>query len=1072
MIIQGESGLTSDQYNALLAATGDPTLKVTLEQYTPKFALHDSDGCGEVIANFDAIVSGTVLVRAYQYTADQIQIDTLASEDGGDQAWATQILVATNVVSTVVISLAITGNSVRVFWYDGTNIKYHESADNGANWGAAQTTLAVSDLTLLAATSMTRVHYFAETAKGNHRLCVANSTLGVWSELASDIYWPFKPTSLDAIVGFHAEETCAGDNDVLVFSTDYPPIISAKVVGTTYTEYLVRVQGLAMIRYQNERWSEHQEFDLIDRCSEFPSRYGVRLSKYENEFGFLTYHRIDGEFAAYDHESVALSRSRDGLNWEAPYLLANTLDVATMAIHCNTFVYLLNSTTTYRSKSSGYFGDAQTTLDVTDYVSNISATAGQIQNVTIALENEANVLDALAIFSDDVNLQARVEMGYYVGGDALLVQTALVDVPSYGNTRLVPVVELELDTLDELGRLNSVTVDQSIERDSQIAGGDHFRSSDGTDYSGLRHTAGQEGAWKAPDGEQELWLITNESPGTAFNTFCSYTWNGSAQCGINLPSTTSDDYAGLVFRAYNARNLYSVRYNADRDTIELIDRKDNIELRVEETAAMTWTVDTWYWLKVVFRYNLIGVYSSTDGYTWTQQFIYEIPGVLSTAAWTWAEFVGRDIPNLDGRMGYCGTGYSTDEDYYPDPPAPSYPEPPVDPEPQDQWIFGLSLGPAGEGVGAFYTDDIESVSPSYFAMNNGLNTLGSKYIYDLKIKEWVTGVETLFAATYCGIYEYENLPAGVGEWKKRINTTFIAGVAGKPNVVTEYVTHSIEHEGLMACVYSYNPGLSMTAPGGTAGILVSEDGFKTMLRLSNLYTTIHHNYGWSCIGGSVAFAQHSDGMTLYAGTGYSPGNSGVGEAAVWRSLDRGATWTKLTSLATSHNINTSSKIWVPYHSESYDDSTIYWAVYTGTVNSGLWRSGDAGATWQHVYATSSGQIYSCAGPTYNKNIANYTEGNHLYEHNSGDITDHDHTVALCSYRKSFVMRRGDGLLISRYLIGGIRTGAGAGPIVFLHDIGLGTVTDKTGDLVAVSGTTTRPVYVIARKEYSSLEQHP
>lgn len=1070
MILQGETSLSVPQYAALLTATGDPTLKVTLEQYTPKFASHDSDGCGEVIANFDAIVSGTVLIRAYQYTADQIQIDTLASEDGGDESWATQTLVATSAVSTVVISLAVSGNTVRVFWYDGTNIKYHESLDNGANWGAAQTALAVSDLTLLAATSLTRLHYFAETAKHNHLLYVADYD-GSWGETVSGTYWPFKPTSFDAIAGFQVEQTCAADNDILVFSTDYPPIISAKVVGTTYTEYLVRVQGLAFMRYQNGRWSDHWDFDVIDRCSEFPSRYGVRLSKYD-EWAFLTYHRIDGEFAAYDHEAVAISRSRDGLNWEAPFLLANTLDVATMAIHCNTFVYLLNSTTTYRSKSSGYFGDAQTTLDVTDYVSNISATAGQIQNVTIALENEGNVLDALAIFSDDVNLQARVEMGYIVGGVSLLVQTALVDVPSYGNTRLVPVVELELDTIDELGRLNSVTVDQSIERDSQIVGGDHFRSSDGTDYSGLRHTAGQEGAWKAPNGDQNLLLITNESPGTAFNTFCSYTWNGSCQCGINLPSTTSDDYAGLVFRAYNARNLYAVRYNADRDTIEVIDRKDNIELRVAETAAMTWTVDTWYWLKVVFRYGAISVYSSTDGYTWTLVFDYEIPGVLPTVSWTWAEFIGREIPNMDGRMGYCGTGYSTDEDYYPDPPEPSYPEPPVDPEPQDQWIFGLAQYPESEGKGVFYTDDIESPAPSYFDMNNGLNSLGSRYIYDLKIKEWTTGIETLFAATYCGVYEYENLPPPTGEWKKRLTTTFVAAVAGRPRVVFEHITHSIEHEGLMACMYSYNPGVSATAPGGISGVVISEDGFKTMTRLKTLVSLSHFNYGYVCTGGSVAFAQHSDGLTMYTGTAYSYGLGGwSGEAAVWRSDDQGITWTKKKSLVTNGNISPSSRVWVPYHSENFDDSTIYWAVYTGTADTGLWRSTDGGETWTYIYDSHTLlHIYSCAGPTYNRTLANYTQGNYMYEYNNGSVITHTHTTANVEFRKSFVMRRGDGLLVSRYLVGGRRTVASPGPVVYLHDVSLGTTTDKTGDLITVSGTTTYGVYVIARKEYSSLEQ--
>ena len=1074
MILQAESTLTIDQYAAILDAVGDPTLEITLERYTPVFTNHDGDGSGEIVANFDVIQSGNTLIRAYHYTVDEIEIDLLANEDGGDQVWASQTLTATDIVSTVVVSLAIGGDTVRVFWYDGTNIKYHESIDNGANWGAAQTVGAVSDLTLLAATSLIRVHYFAETIKHNHRLHIYEDD-GGWAITDSAIYWPFKPTSFDAITGFRVENEAEPDNDILCFATDYPMIISAKIVGTTYTQYLVRVQGLAFIRYQNGRWSEHHAYDVIDRCASFPSRSAVKLTSYGGWL-FLSYHRLDGEFVDYTHLAIALSRSKDGLNWEAPYLVEDILPMSAMVIHCNTFVYLVGSKQCYRSKSTGYFDDPQITLDVSNYVSNVSAQSGQIQSIVMALENPGGVLDIDAVFTGDTQVQARIRLGYHVDGDALLVPVAVVDVNSYGNAEQVPTTDLEFDTLDELGRLNTTTSDQAVEHDSQIVGGDHFRSSDGTDYSGLRHTAGQEGAWKAPDGDQELVLITNESPGTAFNTFCSFTWNGSAQCGINLPSTTSDDYAGLVFRAYDKRNLWAARYNADRDTIELIDRKDNVELRVLETAAMTWAIETWYWLKVIFRYGYIWVYSSTDGYTWTESLVYEIPGQLTTTAWTWDSFIGREIQNLDGRMGFCGTGYSTEDNYYPPPPEPSYPEPPVDPEPQDQWIVGTCDYPAsGNGVGVFYTDDIESVAPSWFAMNNGLNTLGSLFIHDLKIKEWITGYETLFAATYCGIYEYENLPAPTGEWKKRITSTYIAGLAGKPNVILEHITNSIEHEGLMACVYSYNPGVSATLPGGSAGVVISEDGFKTITRVVPIISLPHLNLGYVLTSGSVCFAQHSDGNTLYCGMCWSPGGSAAyGTCEVWKSIDRGATWSLLKSLTGGYNTFLASRVWVPYHSESFDDSVIYWAVYTDLANtSGLYRSVDSGATWEYLNDTSlAGLIYSCAGPTWNKNMANYTQGNYMYEYHSGDVNTNDHTSANVAFKKSFVMRRGDGLLVSRYLIAGKRTVASAGPVVYLHDVGLGTTADKTGDLITVAGTTTIGAYVLARKEYSSLEQRP
>ena len=63
---------------------------------------------------------------------------------------------------------------------------------------------------------------------------------------------------------------------------------------------------------------------------------------------------------------------------------------------------------------------------------------------------------------------------------------------------------------------------------------------------------------------------------------------------------------------------------------------------------MGWTTETWYWIKVAFRYSYVWVYSSTDGITWTEEIAYEIAGVPTSAAWTWSEFVGRTIPNMDG----------------------------------------------------------------------------------------------------------------------------------------------------------------------------------------------------------------------------------------------------------------------------------------------------------------------------------------------------------------------------------------------------------------------------------------
>jgi hypothetical protein len=97
MITQTETGLTAGQYASLQAAVEDPSVQVTLRQYTPAFSSHDSDGDASVHARVDVILCNDVVVRAYRpAAANTLTIDTLADEAGGDNSWASQNLVATN----------------------------------------------------------------------------------------------------------------------------------------------------------------------------------------------------------------------------------------------------------------------------------------------------------------------------------------------------------------------------------------------------------------------------------------------------------------------------------------------------------------------------------------------------------------------------------------------------------------------------------------------------------------------------------------------------------------------------------------------------------------------------------------------------------------------------------------------------------------------------------------------------------------------------------------------------------------------------------------------------------------
>ena len=102
-------------------------------------------------------------------------------------------------------------------------------------------------------------------------------------------------------------------------------------------------------------------------------------------------------------------------------------------------------------------------------------------------------------------------------------------------------------------------------------------------------------------------------------------WNGSAQSGIKVAQTTSDDYAGIIFRAHDKNNFWHLSYDADNDKLKLCERKSNVDT-AHVGMSIGWGPNTWYYLKVRYRYAYITVYTSTDGIVWTERFSFEQAG--------------------------------------------------------------------------------------------------------------------------------------------------------------------------------------------------------------------------------------------------------------------------------------------------------------------------------------------------------------------------------------------------------------------------------------------------------------
>jgi len=880
MITATEAGLTTEQWEALRDETHDPSFSVEIEQYSLTPSLHDSDG-GSVVDSFDAIVCDDTVVRAWRSGASQISVQTLATEDGGDQSWsAIAVLTATNISSTVALSLATDGaTNVRIFWYDGTNIKYFANAakgvGNAASWGAITQCVAASSLLHLSATALTRCHFMTTTSSYNYQLKVALYS-GAWATTSSSVYWQTPPDSFDAVAGPQADDGASATNDILVMATNFPMIISRKLVNTTLTYELGEVQGMAILRYQNGRWSDHYEFDVVDEAPAFPSRYSVRIWS-NGTWLFMTYYRKDGT-AAYSHTGMALSRSKDGIHWELPYLLTANLTDPSILVTRGNHVYILNSYQTYRSPMVGYTGGAVTSQDITDYVLNLATETGDIQKLKLTLANPEQALDATSPLMDDVVNQARVQLGYWVSGTQRIVQTGLFDIESVGGAQQLPTDYTQLEGRDPLGRLTSIHADTANEFDGHQIGGDHFEATDDTEYSGLRHTAPQQGSFKASDNE--LYLVGSEQVGVAFNTFLSDAWNGSAQAGLKVASTDHTDYAGLIFRAHDLENFMSARYNAEDDVIGLYDRREGKENQVTASAAMGWTTETWYWLKVRFRYGYVWVYSSTDGISWTERIATQVGGLAAGVEWTWTNFTLRNIPQMSGRCGYIGHGYSDEDDSYDSmPPAAIVAEPPA-----PGLYHQLVVGSLGGGVAFTDTDDAITGVPLWTAMNNGLTATGSKNINDLVLQE---GARRIWACTDCGIYRASLPCRSTAAWTRVVSFGDVCSKLGTGGSVYFYnIAISWNDPNKMWCALTNDTGA-----GFRHYVAYTTDSWATftMSALMNQGSAVQ-------LAGWVDIARHSSDQTLWCThnmTAYAGG--------LYKSTNGGANWSVVNANGGWHN---------------------------------------------------------------------------------------------------------------------------------------------------------------------------
>lgn len=223
-------------------------------------------------------------------------------------------------------------------------------------------------------------------------------------------------------------------------------------------------------------------------------------------------------------------------------------------------------------------------------------------------------------------------------------------------------------------------------------------------------------------------------------------------------------------------------------------------------------------------------------------------------------------------------------------------------------------------VGPAYVDDIYATPPTWTLMNNGLTASRSKRIFDMLHYVMPDGRETIFAGTACGIYRYEWLPCGSGEWKWRITNTDILyyfGLTGTVRVEKIVMDPTQPGRGFAAVGVNING-----ATGEAACLFIKTDDYWESISGGSV---VYHAVGsWEWRWQSLALANHSDGQTLY----YT-------RPAVYKSTNGGASW----NIVDNVNSNESSIV-CPWYAPNWDDSIVAHA------ETGLFAfSDDFGATW-------------------------------------------------------------------------------------------------------------------------------
>lgn len=648
-ITQAESGLTTEVYDALVAANEDATFELIAYQWNPNWELHHYDGASNDEAqDFDTVIHdgapyrvvGDIVQRAYGNLFNEWEEVPDYVPPTDPKSSPPQL---------------VSDGDLHV--YAVTALGLEHCSWDGSTWTSWELLLEDETILFAAPVNINRIHlvYF-DDFKDLYQLGVAEYDGIDWGTQGSEIYWPYPVTSFDAA-------SVDDDVDALVMISSVPGTLSAKYENSEVVNYVLPAGGVIGFTYRDGSWSDHIDVDILDEVTDYRYRKHVRMTKF-NDVVYVIAKSGDGTAYA-PLTGHRLYTSKDGRHWSRGELLglASPGDCGAILLQNDTLLYLTYRNTAYLAQSTLQFG--VTHGDMVYYlthqvVGGISYSRQDMAQIRFTLDNGDHWLENSIMNGNNV-IMLTLEAGYWIPNEGGALVRRFIPIGIFEVDDVTLGTELANYAADVTARDRTAWLSGRTEAEQfknwepQIIAGDEFIDYTNSGYGGMGNTGVWSGSFKTADSKLKITtrMVNDARRAIAINTQDTMHWNGSWEAAFTLTDSALNEAAGLVFWAQDKKNMWQFTYSSQFDRLYIIQNSGGFAAtQWSSGSTMGWSgTVVKRWLRVETYYATIRCYYSLDGIDWTLATVYQSQGKAT----------GDNNYIPIGMTGYIGAGDS-DED--------------------------------------------------------------------------------------------------------------------------------------------------------------------------------------------------------------------------------------------------------------------------------------------------------------------------------------------------------------------------------------------------------------------------